>query len=295
MNSFEVEAAPQELNFPLCVSSGQVFRWRQVGESEWFGVDGGFCYQVKVGEGLLAVKGTGTQSDFQRLFSLDVNLEMLLQGFMTAAPELTPSAARVRGLRVMSQSDPVETTISFICTANNNLARIIPMVNALAGFGEEQKGPHTWHRFPSLAKLAEIDEADLRAKGFGYRGASVPKAARDILERGGCEWLESLKHTTYPRAHMALTGITGVGPKVADCICLFALGHHDAVPIDTHVWQAVVRLYRPEWQGGSLTAKRTLEVKQLFREKFGPYAGWAQQILFFDNLSQRRGKVKPSC
>ena len=32
-----------------------------------------------------------------------------------------------------------------------------------------------------------------------------------------------------------LLQLTGVGPKVADCICLMSLDKHDVVPIDTHV------------------------------------------------------------
>jgi hypothetical protein len=33
----------------------------------------------------------------------------------------------------------------------------------------------------------------------------------------------------------------GVGPKVAACVALFSLDKHDAIPVDTHVWQ--VRLW----------------------------------------------------
>src|SRR5947207_4481818 len=38
----------------------------------------------------------------------------------------------------------------------------------------------------------------------------------------------------YRRAHEALLELQGVGPKVADCVCLMGLGWGEAVPVDTH-------------------------------------------------------------
>ena len=49
--------------------------------------------------------------------------------------------------------------------------------------------------------------------------------------------------------HDELVAITGIGHKLADCIGLFALWHTEAIPVDTHLWQAAVRHYFPEWQG----------------------------------------------
>lgn len=38
----------------------------------------------------------------------------------------------------------------------------------------------------------------------------------------------------YREAHEQLLELQGVGPKVADCICLMGLGWGEAVPVDTH-------------------------------------------------------------
>ena len=37
--------------------------------------------------------------------------------------------------------------------------------------------------------------------------------------------------------------------QVAACICLFALDKHEAIPVDTHVWQLAVRYYTPHLKG----------------------------------------------
>lgn len=55
----------------------------------------------------------------------------------------------------------------------------------------------------------------------------------------------------------ALCELPGVGPKVADCVCLMSLDKTDAIPVDTHVWQISCRDYNiPELKKSkSLTNK----------------------------------------
>lgn len=53
----------------------------------------------------------------------------------------------------------------------------------------------------------------------------TPSSAGDMIE-GGREG--------YRHAHEQLLLLQGVGPKVADCVCLFGLGWGESVPIDTH-------------------------------------------------------------
>ena len=53
-----------------------------------------------------------------------------------------------------------------------------------------------------------------------------------------------------------LCKLPGVGAKVADCVCLMSLDKHDAVPVDTHVWQITAKHYMPQLtRTKSLTAK----------------------------------------
>jgi len=82
----------------------------------------------------------------------------------------------------------------------------------------------------------------------------------------------------------------GIGPKLADCICLFGLDHQEAVPVDTHIWQAMCRLYFPQWSGTALTEKRYYEASDFFRDRLGDLAGWAHQYLFYDNVLNWRSR-----
>jgi N-glycosylase/DNA lyase len=282
-----VEVAPDELDLRLCVSSGQVFRWDETAPDQWLGVDGDGWFHVDATTGALKVETNRDEGAFRSLFRLDESLAHHLDRIRSADPELEPYIVQLPGLRVMRPSCVVEETFCFLCTPNNNLARILKMTKALASYGEKFPDADT-HRFPTVERIANIDEDDLRAKGFGYRAATIPSIARQVVERGGKQWLESLKSKQYQEAHEALTQIKGIGPKLADCICLFALHHTEAVPVDTHLWQAAKRHYFADWEGGSLTAQRYRKIGDHFRDRFGDLAGWAHQYLFYDNLKNWR-------
>lgn len=43
----------------------------------------------------------------------------------------------------------------------------------------------------------------------------------------------------YEDARAELMRLSGIGGKVADCICLFALHQMDAFPVDTHIKKAL--------------------------------------------------------
>ena len=74
----------------------------------------------------------------------------------------------------------------------------------------------------------------------------------------------------------------GVGPKVADCILLFSLGHTRAFPADVWIKRVLFECY------GFKGADK--EVCAFAYEKFGELAGIAQQYLFFrqKNLNNKQ-------
>ncbi|XP_037525737.1 N-glycosylase/DNA lyase isoform X2 [Rhipicephalus sanguineus] len=83
-------------------------------------------------------------------------------------------------------------------------------------------------------------------------------------------------------------------PTVADCVCLMALDKTEAVPIDVHVWRMATRHYLPHLRSlKNLSAAAYKEIGDHFRKRFGPYAGWAQSVLFTSDL-KKHTKSSPS-
>ena len=97
-----------------------------------------------------------------------------------------------------------------------------------------------------------------------------------------------------------LLALAGVGRKVADCVALFSMNQCEAVPVDTHVWDIVLRDYSSYLQTKSASRKSTVKTEErstksltpviyntvgdAFRNQFRHHAGWAHSVLFAAEL-----------
>lgn len=165
------------------------------------------------------------------------------------------------------------------------------------------------HDFPTPAALAADPdvEARLRALGFGYRARYIAATARAVACERPEGWLAGLRNPasaawgggggvvrddseeekpSYKRAHEQLLQLTGVGPKVADCVCLMGLGWLESVPVDTHVWQIAMRDYKFGGKSKNKTLTKGMydAVGDYFRQLWGDEAGWAHSVLFTADL-----------
>lgn len=177
------------------------------------------------------------------------------------------------GIRILNQ-DLFEMIISFIISQRNNIKRIRGCVSRLCEkYGEKKvfitdKGEEvTYYDFPKPEILAAANIEDIKSLGVGYRDVYIKKAAEDVVS--GKLNLDLLKEMTYQDAKEELLKLFGVGVKVADCICLFALHHIDAFPIDTHINSILNNEYNGEFPF----------------DKYEGYAGILQQYMFFYDLN----------
>lgn len=262
---------PEPLDLDLNLNVGQVFRWKKT-SSGWTGWDDATRYEF-VGEEV----ETTDEAALHRLFRLDFPLSALHRELVRHGPELEPMIERWPGLRLMRPSSSREMLFTFLCTANNHLPRITAMVERMAAMAEVG--------FPSLERLGDVTETEWRRMGFGYRGKTIPLVVSEIVARGGERWLSELRARPYVEVVEELESLPGVGPKLADCIALYAFDKTEAAPVDTHLWQAYVRVY-----GGpdSLTDARKRATGEALRERFGDLAGFAQQFLFVDHLKEKK-------
>lgn len=243
-------------------------------------------------EPVTAVHGSVEETEMLRdYFQLNVKLEDLYKKWGDADPHFRNIADIFTGVRMLRQ-EPTECLFSFICTSNNHISRIQGMVERLCqalGTPLCQPDLTAHHNFPSLSVLADNGiEARLRDLGFGYRARFLQQSAKQILDTHGPQWLDSLRTVPYLEARDALRTLPGVGTKVADCVCLMSLDKSEAVPIDTHVWQIAKRDYAFASGKGqkSITDKLHRDIGDFFRKLWGPYAGWAQSVLFCADLKK---------
>ncbi|PLB46030.1 DNA N-glycosylase [Aspergillus steynii IBT 23096] len=328
-----------ELCINTTLRCGQSFRWHNVPDTEeWRCVLHGRLLSLKQDPSHLyyrtynTAKSTPTppSSDdttlalIKHYLNLSSNLTDLYALWSSQDPNFKKKAPQFTGIRILRQ-DAWEALIGFICSSNNNISRISQMVEKLClhyGPAIGSVDGRAYHDFPTPEALTGDDvESRLRALGFGYRAKYIYQTAVMVAKEKGDGWLDSLRNPECPafgaesapagemfpegregyrEAHEKLLSLQGVGPKVADCVCLMGLGWGEAVPVDTHVWQIAQRDYKfGKGSHKSLTKATYDAVGNHFRKLWGKEAGWAHSVLFTadlrsfsDRLAPKKGKVE---
>ncbi|OBT82472.1 hypothetical protein VE02_08939 [Pseudogymnoascus sp. 03VT05] len=324
-----------ELSLDTTLRCGQSFRWKKLNEDEWTCSLRGRVISLKQdpkqdpshvlykvtwpsnspltkqspnGKGV-KVEDDSVKDDTEALlrhyFNLGPNLTELYERWSMADPNFKKRAPKFTGVRILKQ-DAWEALVGFICSSNNNIARISQMVNNLClSYGPLIGHVHDqpFHDFPTPESLTGPEvESQLRKLGFGYRAKYLARTAVIVSKEKPENWLESLSNTEpfdetewktlepggrpgYRKAHEELLALQGVGPKVADCVCLMGLGWGESVPVDTHVWQIAQRDYKfGKDKHKSLTKATYDAIGNHFRLLWGEEAGWAHSVLFAADL-----------
>ena len=219
--------------------SGQCFRFRPLGERHYALVAGGRYLEVSQQE--QTVRFDCPEDEFEAVwrpyFDLDADYGRYKSAVAKRDKYLQSAVAAAGGLRILRQ-ELWETIVCFIISQQNNIARITKCVeNLCLLFGETcyNKSKQVYNAFPSAERLAACTADELAPIRLGYRAKYILAAARQVAS--GEVDLDAVRRMDYAHAKAELMRLTGVGVKVAECICLFALHHIDAFPIDTHIRQ----------------------------------------------------------
>lgn len=208
---------------------------------------------------------------FRRYLDLDTDYEKIIRR-LSQHVLLAKAAQFGKGIRILRQ-EPFETLIGFIVSANNHIPRIKGILQRLSNaLGEKRnyKG-YEYRAFPTARAMAEKNTDYYESQGLGYRAKYIAQTAKAVY--GGWD-LDGLCSLSTEEARKELLSLSGVGPKVADCILLFAYAKTDTFPVDT--W--IEKVYYDYFDGKTLPAKK---ISHYFIERFGNLAGYAQQYLFY--------------
>ena len=279
---------PRDLDLAATLDCGQAFRWRLGPDAWWQGVIGDRVVRIRRVEDACEYQmypSRGAADLLGRYLRLDVDLPALAEDLAERCPRIRPALRIHPGIRILAQP-PEETLLSFLCSPANSVPRISRSIEQLCQrFGKPIATlDGVEHRaFPTTATLAGLPDAEYRAVGLGWRGLGIRAVAERLLLYPP-DWLLELRALPYAEAKAALVDFPYVGPKIADCVCLFGLLKDEAVPVDTHVWALAKDLFsdEPAWAEitKSLTAKTYDRVVSLYQSRYGPHAGWAQQYLY---------------
>jgi len=265
-----------DFSLKYTLESGQSFRWNRIDDAYYGVVEGRILKIWQVGP-TLRVESSTTEDKttfvpfLRHYLDLDRDVPKLLAAVDNDA-YMHRALEKLWGMRILNQ-ELWETVASFILSQNNNISRIRGIIRRLSErFGEQLtfRG-YVDYSFPSPEALGATTEAELLACGTGYRASYLREAAAAVVS-GEFE-LTAVKEMSYPEAKRELMCRKGIGEKVADCICLFSLGHLAALPIDVWIKRIFETLY--------LRRRATYpEIREFAHGYFGDSVGYAQQYLF---------------
>ena len=273
---------PKSFNLEHIFECGQCFRWNKQEDGSYIGI---------FKENVLSINQKGNDYIFKGIcnrdikkvieeyFDLNRDYEEIKNKLSNIDDSLKTSIKYGEGIRILNQ-DLWETIISFIISANNNIPRIKGIIERLSTqYGKEIvfEGK-SYYTFPTPVELKDVTVQDYRKLGLGFRDVRLYETVHMVLE-GKVDLEKLLLEKDTEKIREILLSLSGVGPKVADCILLFStLKRLEVFPIDVWVRRVMNELYIKNEDENKVNKK---EIEKIANEKFGSLAGIAQQYLFY--------------
>ena len=261
---------------------GQCFRWNKQEDGSYTGVFKNNVLNVKKNKDEIIFEGiceNDIQQTVKNYFDLNRNYEKIKEQLSKIDQNMKKSIEYGNGIRILNQ-DLWETIISFIISANNNIPRIKGIIERLSEkYGDEIKYKgNKYYTFPTPEQLKNVTVEEYRKLGLGFRDIRLYETTKMVLNKQvDIENMKNNPNTIEVREE--LLKLSGVGPKVADCILLFSdLKRFEIFPIDVWVRRVMNDLYIKNEDETKVNKK---QIEKIANEKFGDLAGLAQQYLFY--------------
>ncbi len=210
-------------------------------------------------------------------FDMGTNYAKITRQLAKKDPHMAKAVEFGSGIRILKQ-DPWEMLISFIISQNKAIPHIQQCIrNISKQFGtpleEIDREDNPYYAFPTPEQLSKASEEALRLCKVGFRAPYIVDACHKVLN--GEVILNDLWIMSADEAREQLMTIKGVGPKISDCILLFAYGKGEVFPTDVWIKRVVEGLY---FEGKEMKIE---EIQAFAKSYFGKLAGYAQQYLFY--------------
>lgn len=230
------------------------------------------------------MNGARLRREVTTRFGLKCDIGKIYKSISTDA-FMREAVRKYRGMRI-TKNDPWEATLCYVISQFNNVGRIRGIVKRLiSSYGSEHTVSFggvrlSFRSFPRPEALASRSVKELMAHGAGFRAKYIKAVAQEC---GESRALSRLGDKDYQSAKEELMELQGVGDKVADCILLFGYGRLEAFPIDTWIKRTVERTY---FKGRKQSIR---SIHEFAEERWGAYAGYAQQYLFHNARLGKNG------
>lgn len=275
--------SPNSFELKDIFDCGQCFRWNKENDDSYTGIWKNNVVNVKKENDTIIFTGVSSAENFEeeinKYFDMNRDYEEIKEKLSKIDDNMKTSIEYGKGIRILNQ-ELWETIISFIISANNNIPRIKGIIERLSkNYGKKiEWNGKEYYTFPTPEELKNVTVEEYRSLGLGFRDIRLYETTKMILDKEiNLEKLQNNPNTIEVREK--LLSLSGVGPKVADCILLFStLKRFEVFPIDVWVRRVMNDLYIKNEDENKVSKK---QIENLAKEKFGDLAGLAQQYLFY--------------
>ena len=286
------------LNLAQIAASGQCFRMLPVPEKPgiWSLISGTHYLEIsETPDGFFFDCPDEALPFWKQYFDLGTDYGSFIASIRADDAYLAAAADAGSGIRILRQ-DLWEMMITFLISQQKTIPCIRRLVEDISvrwgqkiADGDDKNS--AVYSFPSPKELARASLEELLDLKLGYRAKYIHRLIQDVL--AGTVSLESLAALPPDEAMTALTSLYGIGPKVANCVCLFGLHHIDAFPVDTWIEQILTKEYLPKHPIRYRRLPKSRLYTTIIQDFFGSYKGYAgvmQQYIFYYERSIRNGK-----
>lgn len=270
----------KNFNLKQTLTCGQVFRYEQVSSHSYMLIAKNKRIRLtqRPGSTTLMIHDSNLskyEDIWKDYFDMETDYAEIIDQLSKEDPHMEKAIAYGDGIRILNQ-DPWEMLISFIISQNKAIPHIqVCIENICQAFGElmTDENEEAYYAFPTLEQLSKATEQELRDCKVGFRAPYIMDACEKVGDNTVI--LESLAHMNTKDAKNILMKIKGVGEKVAHCVLLFGLNKTDTFPTDVWIKRTMEELYFANKE------TKNKDIIEFANEKFGDYAGYAQQYLFY--------------
>ncbi len=269
-------------NFDLkqTLECGQIFRYEKISSNSYAVITKNKRIRLtqKPGSTTLMIHDSNI-SEYEEIWKhyldMETDYEHIINQVSKDDPYMQKALEYGQGIRILKQ-DTWEILISFIISQNKAIPHIQQCINNLCeAFGQMvmDKDGESYYAFPTVEELSKATEQEIRDCKVGFRAPYIMDACQKIMDNTVV--LEALPAMSTQEAKEVLMKIKGVGEKVAHCVLLFGLGKTDTFPTDVWIKRIMESIYFDHKETSNQ------HIIEFANKKYGDYAGYAQQYLFY--------------
>ena len=259
-----------DINLYDTITCGQIFRF-QVLDDSFIIILNDRVVRLKEDEKYIYIYSSNEddiESIITNYLGLNIDYNSINKIILKNDSNMKDVIHKCRGFKIIN-SPKLETIISYMISANNNVRNIQNSVNLLSkNYGKKIlfEG-NEYYLFPTLDELKKLSIDDFKNCKLGFRSENIYNFVQNVKGKD----IDYINRLSTKDALNYLMSYKGIGLKIASCILLFGYKRLDVFPIDTWVKKYMLDTYN---------LNDIKKIEKFAEERYKEYSGLVIQYMF---------------